>query len=250
MDSNPFALLSGDAPAKAPAAAAVEAKKDGRASDKAKAQNRRDGNNRAGRGGRGGRGGGNNRRGREFDRHSGTGRGKEGKKNDAGRHNWGDKIASQQNIEGVANGDLPGDNADGGDDAEDDSKNITLAEYKKQQEAARPKVALPEARKAEHDKKYDSMVALEKKPLDENNNTGNNKKGKKKKNQGKQVVNDLLNLRIADERDDRRGGDRDDRRGGGRGGNSGRGGGRGGKGGSSRGGNFNIADANAFPSLG
>lgn len=104
---------------------------------------------------------------REFDRHSGTGRGTEMKRGGAGKHNWGtandEVIAAAEPSEAkdvaeaapaaaaegaaaapVAEGEKPA----GAAPAEPEDKEMTLEEYEAQQAAKLAKLALPKERKA------------------------------------------------------------------------------------------------------
>lgn len=78
---------------------------------------------------------------REFDRHSGTGRGKEVKKDGHGRYGWGSEKNPTEEMEASGRTDAPADDdadAPAAADAEDDVKSVTYEEYLKRKEAEMP----------------------------------------------------------------------------------------------------------------
>ncbi|CAI7923852.1 unnamed protein product [Closterium sp. NIES-54] len=146
-----------------------------------------------GRSGGGSRGGDGERRAprREFDRHSGTGRGHEMKRDGAGRGNWGraDEVpqtgeqeeAGEEGEAKQANGTAEGEAAAEGDaaageaaaeaaPAEEEDKEMTLEEYEKVREEKRKALAASrtaEARKVEVDAEMAAMAVHKKKDVDE-----------------------------------------------------------------------------------
>ncbi|KAI8851301.1 hypothetical protein BC829DRAFT_415303 [Chytridium lagenaria] len=231
------------------------------------------------RGGRGaarsaaGRGG---YRGREFDRHSSNPRHDGEKKDVAGKGSWGNPVTAEG--EAAKDGETPAadkENVEGaeGEKAEEvapepEEKLKTLEEYLAEVAAAKP-VAAAAVRKANEgsdDSQWKDAVVLAKAEVEEDYFSGNksNKSGKKTTKEVKTKVALDIEQKFADEQPARGEGYRGGR-GGARGGRGAPGGARGGergsrpstgrggpnnRGGPKQGGFVNVADPNAFPSLG
>jgi len=225
---------------------------------------------------------------RVYDRKSGTGRGKEQKKGGSGRGNWGREgeaaEANPEETEGaetkeVVPAEISAEQAERNaereqrereerEEQEKEDKLLTLDTYLAQKASSAPKLALPEARKAndgadtKDSKKWAAYEVLKKNEDEEKSAEALLEKKKKEKNTV--PLNEVFNVRQArpprqdredrDDRGDRERGDRPFRggRGGRRGGegqprgsgSSGRG--RGGRGGASA---PNFEDKSSFPSL-
>lgn len=218
---------------------------------------KRNNDRRKGRGGRGGY----NSRGREFDRRSGTGRGREVKKSGGGGHNWGadkdetmnEERAEQEATNEVENGgdseEKEGEAAEAQEPKEPEVVQLTLEEFMKKKEEERAEMASSDAFKAIQVEKvdeseFDGVVLSKKKDEDDDNENVSKKTGKKNSNKNKKQIVEDVGFRMKPVQRDREGRNRrnrDNRRGG-------RGGGRGG-GFNSNSGNVEINDLNAFPSL-
>lgn len=222
-----------------------------------------------------------NQRKRQFDRRSGTGRGKEVAKNGAGGANWGsDKLEALKGEKHIAgDADIPEENVDENaeevveEPAEPEPTVFTLDEYNKRkaEQQRADSEAFQEVQIREVAADFGGMKTKDKDELTDFMILGSAKAAKGKKDQrstSKQVVLDVaFSTAPAEQQDrdrDRRSGDRDRNRGGdragGRGGdrprsgrgdkpNRGRGDGRGGNPRGNRGPRVDFNDANAFPSL-
>lgn len=197
---------------------------------------------------------------RVYERRSGTGRGREGKKSGGGRGNWGaddnvaksvegvsanegEQIATEANVDATPRPETE-EEKKAREEEEKEAKLLTHDDYLKQLEEKRPKVAALQPRKIEQDNaEWASYTALSKRDDDE---SGDVKKEKKAKDasgtpQGSRKVraDEVLSFKPAQEERGQRGGR----------------GGRGGKGGSQRGGRGGKGesapsfDATSFPSL-
>lgn len=129
---------------------------------------------------------------REFERHSGTGRGKEVAKGGAGQHNWGQEGAEVAD-DGAADRTADAEEGDGENatDKPQREKEMSFQDYQKAQEALREGLTKPSARKAT-DKEDKSLQAYRKDEVEENAfaelATAAHKGSKKKKeNKGKGV---------------------------------------------------------------
>ncbi|CDH58499.1 hypothetical protein RO3G_16296 [Lichtheimia corymbifera JMRC:FSU:9682] len=195
---------------------------------------------------RGGRQNGRPQRGRQFDRHSGTGIADSEKKEKQG---WGHPETAEAEAakDSLSPKDPAAEEAAAAEAAEAEEKVKTLEEYLAEKANKSLKVSLPEARKANEgsdDKKWENAVAFVKEDEPEyfatNKDASKPKKSAEKPRKEKVVVE--IEQRFVEKP---RGGFRGERRGGER---RGRGNGR--RGAKNNGPAVNIQDAAAFPSLG
>uniref|UniRef100_A0A7S2SMY1 Hyaluronan/mRNA-binding protein domain-containing protein n=1 Tax=Mucochytrium quahogii TaxID=96639 RepID=A0A7S2SMY1_9STRA len=200
----------------------------------------------------GGAGGGKSRAPkREFDRRSGTGRGKEGKKDGAGGHNWGKPGQTYEPI--VEDKKEPVEEVE--EEVEDEPEQLTLEEYEAQKAEMRQGKAFAE-RKLRKAKGPAEGTAYVKKAIDNDDDEVFIKMGDKKekrrrnRDQEKRMLDTNFSVKDSSGYSDRDFGDRRGGRGGFRGGRgSGRGGRGSGRGGSGRGPRLDPMDTKAFPSL-
>lgn len=205
---------------------------------------------------------------REYDRRSGTGRGRgadgaEDKRGGSGKYNWGKDGSGTKPEDETEGTDSPAKDGDKDGDAEEEKKEeakLSLEEWKKQQEAVRESLEQVKVREVEKvDPTKEGFKAVEKNEeneLDFGGEGKKNKSGSKKGGRTMDMVTDLgfrtPPVETGPPRDDRRrdsgGRGRGGRGGGGRGGGRGRDGGRGGGSGPRQTG-MDLADANAFPAL-
>mmetsp|Transcript_31048 Transcript_31048/g.38939 ORF Transcript_31048/g.38939 Transcript_31048/m.38939 type:complete len:300 (+) Transcript_31048:210-1109(+) len=165
------------------------------------------------RGGRGGRGGYMGRNGREFDRRSGTGRGREMKKGGAGGHNWGqaDDITANTNdaeetpatTEAPAEGQAPAEPEVEQPPPEPEVVHLSLEEYEAQKAAKAEELAEHEFFEerdelAVDEDEFEGLTIKEAQEEEDDDillggNEAKGKKGKKKKSSGraKQLVTDV-----------------------------------------------------------
>lgn len=202
---------------------------------------------------------------REFDRHDGTGRGHEDKKQGGGAHNWGTE--GEEAKEAVEKVNIEEDVNENGKEEEEEEVQMSLEEYEAQQaekraalraqkeSAYKPDNAQFQGMKPHEKVEDDAGISL----LKNAKHLGANKTGREKELKTKEVVTNVgfrvsseVEARPRTERSGRggskagRGGGRSDRRGGGA-----RGGARTGRGErSGRGAPIHINDSMAFPSLG
>ncbi|KAJ0393974.1 hypothetical protein P43SY_009806 [Pythium insidiosum] len=238
---------------KTPKKTAVEAekkteKKETRAPREGGAQREGGRGARGARGGRGGRGGR-----REFERRSGTGRGKEVSKEGGGSHNWGNdndqaELAAEAEVQdGKAKED--GEEAEQAVvEEEEEEVQLTLEEYLAKKKESRTGELFAEVEVRQVTEDFSNAVQITKDGKTPDFIEAQYEKVFSKKSSGrkKQVVTDLGFVTAAPERERRF---RDNE--GGRGGRGARGG-RGGRGarGGARGSAPNVTDLKAFPTLG
>jgi len=179
-------------------------------------------------GGGGGGGGSGGRVKRVYERRSGTGRGREGKKGGSGRGNWGTAADDQsaqvetpeQEEEGTSQSKAETAKAEPvapapeteeerkeREEREKDEKAIDLQEFKKIMEEKAPKIPLPEPRKAE-ESSWDGFVVLQHEQEDDAAAKQKAKKGKEgSKEAKKQVpVDQIFNVQGGEQRQQRGGG--------------------------------------------
>ncbi|KAL7468828.1 hypothetical protein ACHAXS_009064, partial [Conticribra weissflogii] len=229
-------------------------------------------NNRNTKGGRGGRPPARDGK-RTFDRRSGTGRGREIKKEGGGGHNWGNDKNDAKKAEGpVEEGNeeinTPEEDAENKADVEEEAvvekveepedKTMSYDEYLKQKQ--RPDSDLFKPREAPSVENEFAGKTGMKKEEEDFLVMGSGKAMRKRGGEKKEKQTLVLDFKVKSATSDDRGGRRDGRRDGGRGGRGG--GDRGGRGGGDRGGRrerggrgrgggkgLDATDPNAFPSL-
>ncbi|KAK1948276.1 RGG repeats nuclear RNA binding protein A [Phytophthora citrophthora] len=210
------------------------------------------------RGERGDRGRGNRGPRREFERRSGTGRGKETSKQGGGARNWGNKADPNEQLAEAAaqEGAKPASDEEAAEEAaaeeeEEEEVQLTLDEYMAKQKSSRSGELFAEVEVRQVTNEFSSAVQITKEGKTPDFMDSQYEKVYSKKTSGrkKQVITDVG---FRSEKPERFTRDFDSSRGGrgGRGGRGARGNGRTG-GRSGRGANApNVTDMNAFPSLG